>query len=439
MSNLSDVMTQRVSQPDTIPEDWKWNKLTDVCRPKQWKTISSSEMVPSGYPVFGANGFVGFYNEYNHEFETVTITCRGNTCGTINRVPPKTYITGNSMALNEVSTESVTQDFLFYALNYRSVSDAISGSAQPQITRDSLNRIRFPHPPIPEQKKIAAILSSVDDVIEKTQAQINKLKDLKTGMMQELLSPREGTGQPQGVGENGKGHTEFKDSPIGRIPVGWDVTTLKNLVDVMESGWSPQCEPLKAGTGQWGVLKTTSVTWDGFDYTANKKLPDILDPRPSIQVNQGDILITRAGPAERVGVIAFVEEVPERIILSDKIIRISVNDKFNSRYISYWLSSNFVKNFFSVRTTGLAQSQTNISQDILKSVPCIVPTLEEQNKISSSISSTESRLKYAIMRLNQYKNVKKALMQDLLTGKVRVAVPSHSCDHGMSESIQVKD
>lgn len=213
MSNLGDVLRQVVCIPSNIPNDWAFHRLTDICGPKQWRTISASEMTESGYPVFGANGFVGFYPEYNHEDETIAITCRGNTCGTINRIPPKTYITGNSMSLDNVQRDFISQDFLYYALKYRGVGDSISGSAQPQITGAGLRSIEFPAPPLPEQQKIAAILSSVDDVIEKTRAQIDKLKDLKTGMMQELLT-------------KGIGHTAFKDSPVGRIPVHWDVVTL---------------------------------------------------------------------------------------------------------------------------------------------------------------------------------------------------------------------
>lgn len=167
MANLGDVLRQVVCTPKHIPDDWVFLKLTDVCSPKQWKTISSVEMTASGYPVFGANGFVGFYPEYNHADETVAITCRGNTCGTINRIPPKTYITGNSMALDDIKSNVVLQEYLYYALKYRGVGDSVSGSAQPQITGAGLRSIEFPAPPLPEQQKIATILSSVDDVIEK--------------------------------------------------------------------------------------------------------------------------------------------------------------------------------------------------------------------------------------------------------------------------------
>lgn len=97
-----------------------------------------------------------------------------------------------------------------------------TNSGIPHISNGDIKNFRFPFPPLQEQQKIAAILTSVDEVIEKTQAQINKLKDLKTGMMQELLT--------RGVGVDGKPHTEFKDSPVGRIPKGWDCVRLEFLL-----------------------------------------------------------------------------------------------------------------------------------------------------------------------------------------------------------------
>ncbi|MCD7843537.1 MAG: restriction endonuclease subunit S, partial [Clostridiales bacterium] len=80
-------------------------KLTSICKPKQWKTIPASELKEVGYPVYGANGIIGYYDKYNHEAETVAITCRGATCGTVNLTKPKAYITGNAMCLDEVSAD----------------------------------------------------------------------------------------------------------------------------------------------------------------------------------------------------------------------------------------------------------------------------------------------------------------------------------------------
>jgi type I restriction enzyme S subunit len=76
--------------------------LTEICNPKQWKTITSSELEDEGFPVFGANGVIGYYHNYNHEEATILITCRGATCGTLNICSQKSYVTGNAMALDDL-------------------------------------------------------------------------------------------------------------------------------------------------------------------------------------------------------------------------------------------------------------------------------------------------------------------------------------------------
>jgi type I restriction enzyme S subunit len=67
----------------------EWNKirLTEICKPKQWKNLPSNKLLENGYPVYGANGVIGFYSEYNHELPTLAITCRGSTCGNIHLTP----------------------------------------------------------------------------------------------------------------------------------------------------------------------------------------------------------------------------------------------------------------------------------------------------------------------------------------------------------------
>ncbi len=71
--------------------------LVDVCKPKQWKTISANQLKNAGYPVYGANGKIGYYSEYTHEFPTILITCRGATCGTVNICDAKSYVNGNAI------------------------------------------------------------------------------------------------------------------------------------------------------------------------------------------------------------------------------------------------------------------------------------------------------------------------------------------------------
>jgi type I restriction enzyme S subunit len=136
-------------------------KLTDVCRPKQWKTISSKNLTSDGYPVYGANGKIGFYSSFTHIKPTVLITCRGATCGTINICEPMSYVNGNAMALDELSSD-VNINYLSYFLSFRGLEDVISGSAQPQITRIGLKNLKIPLPPLPTQTRIARALDLAD-------------------------------------------------------------------------------------------------------------------------------------------------------------------------------------------------------------------------------------------------------------------------------------
>ena len=84
-------------------------KLVELCRPRQWKTIPASELAEEGYPVYGANGVIGYYPEYNHEDPVVAITCRGATCGAVNITQPKAYVTGNAMCLDALSENVQTR------------------------------------------------------------------------------------------------------------------------------------------------------------------------------------------------------------------------------------------------------------------------------------------------------------------------------------------
>lgn len=162
-------------------------KLIDICNPKQWKTISSSNLIEEGYPVFGANGIIGYYSEYNHKDPTICITCRGATCGSVNISLPYSYITGNSMALDEIDESKYTLDFLYYYLQYRGFDDVISGSAQPQITRQALSKIIIPDIEMNKQNKIVKEIISIDDLIKKKKVQYEYFLNLVKSRFHEMF------------------------------------------------------------------------------------------------------------------------------------------------------------------------------------------------------------------------------------------------------------
>ena len=89
--------------------------LVEISRPKQWRTLSRRDLKDDGYPVYGANGLIGFSDEYTHQHPTIIIGCRGS-CGSLHVTEPKSYVTGNAMALDELDTSRVDQRFLFHFL-----------------------------------------------------------------------------------------------------------------------------------------------------------------------------------------------------------------------------------------------------------------------------------------------------------------------------------
>ncbi|WP_373687233.1 restriction endonuclease subunit S [Acinetobacter sp. YH12233] len=188
----------------------------------------------------------------------------------------------------------------------------------------------------------------------------------------------------------------------------------------IDSGWSPQCESYPANSSEWGVLKTTSVDWSGFNSSFNKKLPLELTPRKEIEVKPLDILVTRAGPTERVGVVSVVpHSVRSKLMISDKLIRLKSNEENNPLFLGISLSSVKCQNQLQSKTSGLAKSQTNISQKILGEVLLKLPSKEEQTKIASFLSAVDEKISQLTQKLELLSQYKQGMMQKLFSQQIR--------------------
>ena len=161
-------------------------KLTNICTPKQWKTIPTSQLLSNGYPVYGANGIIGYYKTYNHEQSVIAITCRGASCGTINITRPQSYITGNAMCLDNVR-EDINLKYLYYNLLSFDFNKVISGSAQPQITRQGLEKVEISICPPTEQISIVSILTSIESLVLARKKELNYLDELVKARFVEMF------------------------------------------------------------------------------------------------------------------------------------------------------------------------------------------------------------------------------------------------------------
>lgn len=185
---LAALRAELTYDADVPPAGTRSVSLHDLCRPRQHPTISSKQLTDSGYPTFGANGQIGFYTSYTHENPVIAITCRGATCGTINWIPAKSYLTGNAMALDDVRHDLINERYLFHYLSAWGVAKSIAGSAQPQITRQSLSGIKIAMPPMEEQVSIAAILDSSLTQLEAANFTYSTLLTTRSQVASDLLS-----------------------------------------------------------------------------------------------------------------------------------------------------------------------------------------------------------------------------------------------------------
>jgi type I restriction enzyme S subunit len=171
--------------------DWAVKRLEELAQLYQPVTISADVFTAHGYPVYGANGVVGYYSDFNHDSWQITVTCRGSTCGTVNKTVDRCWITGNAMVVNCDANNQTDKTFLYYLLASQDLSVCITGTGQPQIVRTPLADFDLNIPnDIKEQGAIAAILTDVDAEIAALETKLAKTRSLKQGMMQELFTGR---------------------------------------------------------------------------------------------------------------------------------------------------------------------------------------------------------------------------------------------------------
>ena len=164
-------------------------RLGEISTIYQPQTITQAELSENGdYPVFGANGIIGYYHQFNHEKAQIIITCRGSTCGTVNMSDPNSWITGNSMVINVDGYEGIVdKQYLFYYLKTISFKSMISGSGQPQIVRKPLVDLLISLPELNTQVKYRSIIDTIDKKLVKEKDMLSRLTDLKAYLLSNLF------------------------------------------------------------------------------------------------------------------------------------------------------------------------------------------------------------------------------------------------------------
>ncbi|OGB49150.1 MAG: hypothetical protein A3F76_07290 [Burkholderiales bacterium RIFCSPLOWO2_12_FULL_65_40] len=177
-----------------------------------------------------------------------------------------------------------------------------------------------------------------------------------------------------------------EEKPFG-LPVGWEWVRLGAVVNASEAGWSPTCIGSPRRPGHWGVLKVSAVSWGSFDPTANKELPSELTPKPEYEVKDGDFLLSRANTAELVARSVVVGVAEPQLMLSDKIIRLSVSSQMNRAFLNMVNNANYSREHYAANASGTSSSMKNVSREVVLALPVPLPPLAEQSRIVTRVEA----------------------------------------------------
>jgi len=284
---------------------------------------------------------------------------------------------------------------------------------QIELSASAVANIKLSLPTATEQRTIAAILDSVDEAIRQTEAVIAKLRQVKAGMLHDLLTC--------GLDENGElrdpiRHPEqFKDSPLGRIPKEWEVNSFDSVCEKIQDGthFSPTstfgpCMYITSKNIRFGFMELTNVGWISI------KEHDAIYKR--CDVKPGDVLLTKDGANTGNAAINTIDK-PFSLLSSVALIRCNEKKLHNMFLLHTLLSPLFQKN---INDSMSGNAITRLTLNKIKEFQFAVPPLQEQYLISKSLAEIQGKIDDEARLSGKLIIIKHGLMRDLLTGTIRV-------------------
>lgn len=324
-------------------------------------------------------------------------------CGFAKDAKAGTYLPDRLWQIQNLNKSSFDFVWLNYLLNTKQYRDAVRATAtgtsnsMKNISKERLLDIKIPHPPISEQENIAAMLSEVDELINLVEKQINKKKAIKQGAMQELL-----TGKRRLPGFSGEWETrtlhemsnEMVDGPFGSNLKTEHYTTERQvriiqLSNIGEAGWN-----------------NANVKYTTFSHAAELQ---------RCIVQPGSILIAKMMPAGRAIICPDNEK---SYILGSDVVKVVPNSSVDRRYLVYATKSRFYLDQIADDTQGSTRARTSVSK--LRKTAILFPEKDEQIAIADILSEMDMEIAALEGKLAKYRQVKQGMMQQLLTGKIRL-------------------
>jgi type I restriction enzyme S subunit len=310
------------------------------------------------------------------------------------------------LAFQNIS-HSCNKEYLYYifdSLKDEFNKSATHGGVFTNLTTSIIKEFKIPLPPLPEQQKIAEILFTVDEKIELIEAQINQTTELKKGLMQQLLT-------------KGIGHIKFKDCPLGKIPESWEAVKLGELSEKVGSGITP-----KGGHEAYverGVvfIRSQNVLRGKLDLSDVVFISEDQHIKMSNSwLRPNDVLLNITGAS--IGRSCIVPDDMSKGNVNQHVCIIRPNEKIIASYLSQLLNSKYGIDQIDKFQAGGNREGLNYQQ--IRSFVIPLPPKNEQLKIAGIVGTIDKKLESLELKRNYFNEFKKGLMQQLLTGKLRV-------------------
>lgn len=339
-------------------------KLLDVCDVYQPSTIATKKFIANGkYTVYGANGAIGKYDKYNHENSEVLMACRGASCGAINVSEPYSWINGNAMVIHPNGTVNINQKYLMYFLIYANKDKIITGTAQPQITRQNLKDFEIFIGDEEEQIQIVdfieTMLSKLDDgiaTLKKTQQQLTVYRQ---AVLKEAFNSIDG-----------------------------EIKPLKDLCFFITKGTTPPKNKMYTLKGDIPFIKVYNLTFDtSLDFSVD---PTFVSKETHLGflsrsiVLPGDVLMNIVGPP--MGKVSIVPDTYPEWNINQAIVRFRCYDKINNKYLAYYLGFGETVEKMKSKSKATA-GQFNLTLETCRELQIPVPSIEVQKEIVLMLDS----------------------------------------------------
>jgi type I restriction enzyme, S subunit len=328
--------------------------------------------------------------------------------------------TNEAIAAFYAANDQVVAEWLYHVLP----SVARGGTAEQAIKGQTLNMAKLRQlaiavPPFSEQRRIAEVLDTADEAIRQTEGLIAKLKQTKQGLLHDLLT--------RGLDENGElrdpvVHPEqFKDSPLGRIPREWNVVSVGDLLTGRpQNGFSPKEADAPTGTLMLGL---GCLTPDGF-VPRHLKYAPLEDTRVrSTLLHDGDVLVSRSNTRDLVGLVGVYRDIGHPCIYPDLMMRLTPGPSISGEFLALLLMHYSVRRQLTSAASGTSGSMVKISGSVVMGALALSVPQREQSRIMDRLEHQQARIRAEQAYRDKLVLLKKGLMQDLLTGRVRVPVP----------------